>query len=589
MVGKIRKYASSNPLATVLIISGLAGFSLGLSNATWQVTVESGQVLAGIVRYPPDNPLYTYHIRLFTIINQISALLLLIGSEKVISIFVSGLLGMISFMAIAAFIFAINRKVAVSILGVLLIYFANYVGDGAIYPISLLGEPQTYGILGLSFAVLTIALLGAGAYRSGMFCLALAPGVHPSLGAWLVVCAGVSAALNRDIAKQVVRRYYPYLLAAGLITFAGLAYQMHLIRGLSSVTPGDGKEYFDAFAKYWGRHQQKLYWGYGAGNGFKRWGIFFCIYSVIACFLARRMIRKDSPATLMLTAVMVSGVGGLLLGFLTQLPPEGVPSVLLMFMPGRFLNINNVVLGALLLGILTTDRTRPYVTNYNVFVAFLIGALLSRHCEVQTVVFTLILCWLGYLVFRAQPSQQIAGLAATRKHKVSYEVLVVFFFAVLLLINLPRRNFIDHFLVHPGNFKDRSNNEFYAAIGKREGLLLTTYYSGLISLKTRRPILVDIASPNTITYAPESGPAFNNILKRIYGVDLFVPPALEYRHREIRPELYKRLWEQRTTAEWREIGMEFGVTDILTPADWRLSLPAASEGEGMVLYEIPVE
>jgi hypothetical protein len=168
-------------------------------------------------------------------------------------------------------------------------------------------------------------------------------------------------------------------------------------------------------------------------------------------------------------------------------------------------------------------------------------------------------------------------------------MLLAAFLAALLLINSPREKFLHRFLVHPGDFKNRTNNEFYGGIGEREGLLLTTHYSSLISLKTGRPILVDMASPNTIMYAPQSGPAFNNILKRVYGVDLLVPPAPEYRHKEIRPELYKRLWEQRTTAEWREIGMEFGVTDVLTPADWRLSLPAAAEGEGMVLYEIPVE
>jgi hypothetical protein len=51
----------------------------------------------------------------------------------------------------------------------------------------------------------------------------------------------------------------------------------------------------------------------------------------------------------------------------------------------------------------------------------------------------------------------------------------------------------------------------------------------------------------------------------------------------------EHLFQLTTTAEWREIGREFSVTDILTPADWRLSLPAAAEGEGMVLYEIPAE
>jgi hypothetical protein len=588
MVGKIREYASSNPLATVLIFSGLAGFSLGLSNATWQVTVESGQVLAGIVRYPPDNPFYIYHIKLFAIINQISVLLLrLIGSEKVISIFVSGLLGMISFMAIATLIFAVNRSITISILGVILIYFANYVGNGAIYPIWFLGQPHTYGILGLSFTVLTIALLGAKAYRAGLFCLGLAPCVHPSLGAWLVFVVCLSAALQWNYARQIIKEHYGYLIAGLLVTLAGLAYQVHLIADLPTPVTEENRMYFDAYIKYWGSHQQKLYWGYTVTSiSFKRWGVFFCAYSVIAGCLARRLFKKDEPVAFMFTVIMVSGIGALLLGLLTQLPPESMPPYLLMFMPGRCLNLNNVVLAASLLGLLTCSHNRAYVTNYNIFVILLICSFYSRHCQLQMVVFGVILWWLGYVTFASTPKAILLG---TRRHRVSYEMLLAAFLAALLLINSPKEKFVHRFLVHPGDFKNRTNNEFYAGIGEREGLLLTTHYSSLVPLKTRRPILVDMASPNTITYAPESGPAFNNILKRIYGVDLLVPPAPEYRHSEIPPELYKGLWEQRTPAEWREIGREFGVTDILTRADWRLSLPVAAEGEGMVLYEIPVE
>jgi hypothetical protein len=189
------------------------------------------------------------------------------------------------------------------------------------------------------------------------------------------------------------------------------------------------------------------------------------------------------------------------------------------------------------------------VKYYNVFVFFLAASFFSRHSEVQMVLFGAILSWLGYTVFAAGASQTPARRLTTREHRVSYEALLAALLVAFLLVNIGREKFVRRFLIHRSNFRDRSNNEFYAGIGEREGLLLTTHYSSLISLKTRRPILVDMASPNTITCAPESGPAFNNILKRVYGVDLLVPPAPEYRHREIRPELYKRLCEQRTTGQ----------------------------------------
>ena len=72
--------------------------------------MESGQVLAGLVAYPPTNPFYLYHLKLWTLVNQLSALLLKAGlSEMAVSLLVSGLLGAVSFSALALTTFALCR------------------------------------------------------------------------------------------------------------------------------------------------------------------------------------------------------------------------------------------------------------------------------------------------------------------------------------------------------------------------------------------------------------------------------------------------------------------------------------------------
>ena len=44
----------------VLLVSGLIGAIVGAwLYPTWHVAVETAQVVAGIVTYPPDNPFYT--------------------------------------------------------------------------------------------------------------------------------------------------------------------------------------------------------------------------------------------------------------------------------------------------------------------------------------------------------------------------------------------------------------------------------------------------------------------------------------------------------------------------------------------------
>ena len=58
----------------------------------------------------PDNPFYLYHLKLWTILHQICALLLRAGlSEIALSKLVSGLLGMVSFQAIAMIVYALSR------------------------------------------------------------------------------------------------------------------------------------------------------------------------------------------------------------------------------------------------------------------------------------------------------------------------------------------------------------------------------------------------------------------------------------------------------------------------------------------------
>ena len=42
----------------------------------------------------------------------------------------------------------------------------------------------------------------------------------------------------------------------------------------------------------------------------------------------------------------------------------------------------------------------------------------------------------------------------------------------------------------------------------------------------------------------------------------------------------------RTPGDWQIIMREFGVTDIVTPADWRLNLPVIATSDNYALYGI---
>jgi len=584
MIEKKGAFLTQHPLFLVLVICGCIGFAFGLSTSTWQVTVETGQVLSGIVQYPKDNAFYMYHIKVFTIINQFSALLLRIGfSERIASIFISGLLGLLSFEAIGTVIFAVSGNAILSILGVILIYLTDFTGHGVVYPIWLMGQPHTYGILGTSFAVLCIGLLGCRAYRAGLFCVALAPCVHPSIGLWMALMVAVCALLDWRFVSTVFKKYYPYFLTGLFITALSAAYQIHLMRDLPQIDPQIKEQYFNAYIKYWDSHRTPLYWQGDASNGHFPWGVVYCLYSIITGLIGQKLFKENRAVVFIFRIVTVSGILSLLLGFLTQLPPDRIPPILLIFMPGRFINVNNLALVALLYGILTTDSSKSYTINFRIFALLVISSLFSRHDEAIVVVLAILLFWVGYLTF-GKPAY-----SRYKEHRIKngYVYLTLIGIVLCLAINLPREKYVNRFIRSPERFEDWTNNKFYSTISNRNGLLLITHYSAQIQVRTRRKILVDMSSPNFFSYTPESAIVFDRILRRIYGVDLLTPLPEHLQHQEVFSELYKPVWEERAQTDWQEIRREFDVTDVLTPLDWKLNLPVVDRNEMTILYSIP--
>ena len=580
---------SGRPLAIVLVASGLIGFGLGLSNATWQVTVETGQVLAGLVQYPRENPFYIYHLKAFTIINHISAILLRTGlSEQTASILISGLLGAISFTAIASLIFAISRCIGLSILGTLLVYLANLVGDGTVYPILLMGQPPTYGILGTSFAVLVVGLIGSRAYRAGLFCLPVALSVHPSIGLWIASIGLICAASDWSFAKRILRRCYPYLIAGILLTTLAAAWQIYLMRGVPDTDPRIQQQYLSAFVQHWDSHRRPLYECEPGHGILVPWGVIYCAYSIMTGFCGRRLFEDNKAAVFLFRVAIWSGAISLLLGILTHLPPQSIPTSLLILMPGRYVNLNNIMLAPLVFGILISPRFRPYMTNLRMFVLLMVGALLSRHDEAQFIVFGTTLIWIMHVALSSKSPAERPAIGE-RTRRIGYALAASVALCGVLAVNLPREKYVNRFLRHPDPMRDRTNNPFYATVAERPGLLTITHFSPLIQLRTRRPILADMASPNFFTYAPETAPMFDRILRQVYGVNLLQPPPENLKHEEIRPELYRRLWEERPPSQWKNIRRTFGTTDVLTPADWVLQLPVVTQDYHFALYAIPAD
>jgi hypothetical protein len=155
--------------------------------------------------------------------------------------------------------------------------------------------------------------------------------------------------------------------------------------------------------------------------------------------------------------------------------------------------------------------------------------------------------------------------------------------AVLLAFTIGRQ-----ILVTLPEMYDWHNNSVYEVAHRGEGLLLTASNLRATQLRTRRPVLLEGPALNQLPYVPASGPAMNEILKRIYGDDLFSPrPAGWRRAGGLHRDAARAIWEYRDVAEWQDLAREFGFTQIMTSETWHLKLPVVARSRRLVLYDIP--
>ena len=561
----------------------------------WQVAVETAQVIAGVVKYPATNPFFIYHTKLWTILHQICAPLLWAGiSEIRLSLILSGVLGMVTFQALAMFVFALSSDALLAIGAAALIYFTRAAEYGAVYGLFLLGTENTYGILGLSFSVLAIALIGAGAYRAGGFLLGLAPAVHPSLGAWIGLVVACVLLWDFRRTRDELRPALNGFLAGCFVTALSLAIQLGFIYRLP---PLDGRTFssreISAFITYWDGHRKPVAI---ANNGVS---LNFAALALASIWLATFAKVTPRSSVFLLRVVVVSALMGIALVFVSWIPPEKLPTTLLVLMPGRVLNFNALTFVALLVGLLGTYRRM--VWSQLLLLLLFAGLLLGDHSmlwewlvlkrgivyesharplwvvsatSVGLVVGAAVTKW-RQLDRPAQSAAHTAPVMGSALRGVSLALLVL---AAVLTLGFSRPTSLI--------FRDRTNDVFFGQVAAGHGLLLTAGDLHLIQLRTRRPVLLDGGGLDGVLYSLEAGPEMERILREVYGIDLLDPPEEARGAGRIPPMANKKTWESYSADKWREIGRTFHATQVLTYPDWTLNLPVAAQSRRLLLYDI---
>lgn len=560
---------------SLLLLSALSGAILAIGQRpTWQDPVEAAQVLAGLVSYPHDNPVYIYSIKIWSLLNQLSAILLHAGvTELWTSHLIAGLVGATSFAGLFLIVDAISGKPPVAFLTPLLMYSLSLVGASGAYPIALLGSSSSYGIIGLSYTLMVIGLLGTGRYRAGGFLAGLAPAVHPGLGTFCIGLVTVSVLINLKELRQQLPRFIPFFVAGGVATAASLAWQMHTAQNLPHLDPLLKQAYLDAFIRNFDHHRT-------AGGWLQPEVFLGLLLAAVSSFF---LLRKRLPigAQIVVTSIVVSVVTTLMLVIATeQIPPLAFLKVLI---PWRFINYANICILPVAFGILSASSDESPRSGA-LFACLLASCLILRVTKIPAenfLFFSAILATGTVLIPRK------ASLPRGNSRNINR--YVGWLTMALIALFMARQVIPGTMAIIAGKARlpDRTDSQIYRMASEQKGILLTAGDMHLVQLVTRRPVLLDGGALDMFNYIPETGPRFNEILKKIYGLDIFAMPPDKFRNIATIPYSHKSIWGSWGMKEWCAVRKEFGVTAVVTPDTWRLNLPLSTEGEGLALYTIP--
>ena len=574
-----------------LAVSGIIGCYVGARGfPEWQVPVETAQVLAGVVRYPAGNPFFIYHLKLWTVLHQVCAALLAGGvSEIRLSTILSGVTGMVSFQALAMTTYAFCGRAWFAIVAAMVIFVGRAAEFGVRYPIFLLGTSHTYGTLGLSWIVLVAALIGCGRYGAGLFLLGVAPAVHPSLGAWLVLVTSLSLMWDRQLIRQSILPNWKWFAGGALLSTLSLAAHLWTSRGIPAIDAATASRYLSAFTALWDEHRQPM--------GFANAGVVLNVAAMIVGLLWLTVFDSRLPAAakFVLRFVCVSGVVSIACVTISHVSPDRLPGVLIVLMPTRVVNVNAMMFAAIILGVISAYRHQVWAQALS---AIMIAGLLLNHRELlgfgQSTLIALEPRLLTMSVLLAGTGLVIGGAArdallraressAPSSFRIAADLAVIGIVAAALipgLLHRPPRT-------EQATFRDRTNDGLFATAARSSGMLLTGGSLHLAQLRTRRPVLIDGGGLDGLPYALDGAPETERILHDVYGIDFFHPPPEAHGSGVIPSSFNRAVWESYSVEQWQGIRRAYNVTQVLTNNNWTLRLPIVAQNGSYLLYEIP--
>ena len=244
-----RKNNNIIPFFFIFIVSIILSYSYSL----YQVAVDGGLVLSGIIDYPnPVSPLKYYYHNSWTLLHQLSEILLkldfsITNTSRILLFFSTFSFGIAAYLILIKFTNDHFLSLFVSI--IILILQKNF-GDTD-YP-SLIISNHTYGMFSLALSSLIFSLILNSSHKLSAFFSVLLVCIHPVIGIWILSIILLSLFFQKD--KKLFRVYLKGFLYGFPIIFLSFIWFIENNIGQISFNKENLKIYMDL----WDGHRNQL-------------------------------------------------------------------------------------------------------------------------------------------------------------------------------------------------------------------------------------------------------------------------------------------------------------------------------------------
>jgi hypothetical protein len=589
--------SESRAVFLTAFVAALLGWVIGaFLFPSWQHSVETGQVLAGLVPYPNnDNPLFVYHTGTTNLINSVSAFFITYYDELVATVVVSGLQGMVSYGAIAliALPFLPRWYWAAFIPPVL--HAAGILHVAAAYRIEFAGSPSTFGVIGLGFYLFNLGLLVNNRVRTAGVISGFFPIIHPTLGLIFVFhVAGYF--LFRIVLRRPAKLEEGFRFGVVFLPMFAICSWFFLERsGTVStvpVSPDDLGTTFE-FIRDWSAHHRDFPFVSPAGFSFLILAFALSVYRVLA---AKGRLILTANQTRALDAAVTASWIGLAFALASHLPTDLMPLLFWQLMPPRIPNILMVTGPIVLIGLALKSGKRiaeigsiTTLVGLTVLLSFYalffpmdaFGVLYAtfRNIIAAVGVISISMIMLVLALFNLSKASVRPMYLSSRAHCKTptswFAALILGVAALSALSTQPRWG---------SDLTYYRNDPFFESLWKSGTGYIVVAGLDLVQLRSGRPVLVSLAF-NQGLYYPETWSGMLEIYKSVYEVG---PEELsQIRGGALFARIFRDQWEKRSYSNWKDLAVRYNFSDVVTmKRGLFLDVPLVAEKGELLHYSL---